>query len=322
MENSSFRDLIKRFKGARILVAGDVLLDLYVYGDAERISPEVPVPIVLEKSRKYTLGGAGNVARNIAALGGRVTLLGIVGDDEHGALVRKICRDHSITPELIHDSQYPTPLKTRTVVGQYQLLRVDRERPGSFTLSSKSGIEKRISKLGNYDIVVVSDYGKGFASNGTVQTLKKRFGKEKLIANIKPPSFVNCYHGIGVITLNAKEAHILTGVYPTNRRSASRVAKMVADRFLSSVVLTRGADGMTAYDRNAKEAFHVDSHALHVFDVAGAGDTVIATLATMLAVGEPFPRAAEIANRAAGVVVGVAGTAILSQEDLKLRVLY
>jgi len=326
-QKSKYQEIIEKFRSTKILVVGDVMLDLYIRGDVERISPEAPVPIVFEKLREYSLGGAGNVAANIAALGGRVTLLGNVGNDNEGKLVYGICRRSGIIPRFVSEPKRPTSLKTRATSGHHQLLRIDREKIGTISKDVKKKVARLIENFGDQDLVVVSDYAKGFITEAVVGALKKRFGGNKIIANIKPAAhaelykgintIVGLYKGINTITLNVKEVHLFTGIDASTDKGAVNASRLLCGRLGASVVLTRGEHGLTAYDRKLRKAIHVANRALHVFDVTGAGDTVIATLALMLGAGAPLFKAAEVANRAGGIAVGLLGTAVVRPSDLK-----
>lgn len=326
-QKSKYQEIVKKFRATKILVAGDVMLDLYIRGDVERISPEAPVPIVFEKSREYSLGGAGNVAANIAALGGRITLLGSVGNDSEGRFIYGLCRQSGIIPRFVSEPERPTSQKTRAVSGHHQLLRIDREEIGAISKDAEKKVARLIENFGDQDLVVVSDYAKGFITEAVVAALKKRFGGNKIIANIKPAAhaelykgintIVGLYKGINTITLNVKEAYLFTGIDASTDKGAVNASRLLCGRLGASVVLTRGEHGLTAYDRKFRKAVHVANSALRVFDVTGAGDTVVATLALMLAVGEPLFRATEVANHAGGIVVGLSGTAVVRPSDLK-----
>lgn len=316
-QKSKYQEIIDKFRTTKILVVGDVMLDLYIRGDVKRISPEAPVPIVFERLREYSLGGAGNVAANIAALGGRVTLMGSVGNDNEGKLVYGVCRRNGIIPRFVYEPKRPTSLKTRATSGHHQLLRIDREKIGAISKDTEKKVTRLAGNIGDQDLVVISDYAKGFITEAVVRALKKRFGGKKIIANIKPAAHVELYKGINTVTLNEQEACLLTGVDTSTDREATNVSRLLCNRFMASVVLTRGERGLTAYDRNLRKAIHITNHVLHVFDVTGAGDTVIATLALMFGAGAPLFKSAEVANRAGGIVVGLRGTAVVRPSDLK-----
>lgn len=310
-------DMVKGFQTTKVLVVGDAMLDIYLHGAAERISPEAPVPVFLEKSREYCLGGAGNVANNAAALGGRVTLMGAIGNDGEGKVVLKLCKNGKIFPRFVREGGRPTIQKMRAISGHYQLLRVDRENATLLSQTAEKRTTRLIKNFPDYDIVVVSDYGKGFITKNVVASLKKRFGGKRIVANIKPTINTRLYRGVGVVTLNAKEGQVLTGIDAATTHGAVAAARALSKYFRASVVLTRGEQGMTVCDAKTGKISHVASRALRVFDVTGAGDTVIATLALALGSKLPLLRAAEIANRAAGIVVGLRGTAVVRPDDLK-----
>ncbi|MBI2033717.1 MAG: bifunctional hydroxymethylpyrimidine kinase/phosphomethylpyrimidine kinase [Candidatus Liptonbacteria bacterium] len=326
---SKYQEIVKKFKTTKILVFGDVMLDLYIQGDVERISPEAPVPIVLERSREYSLGGAGNVAANIAALGGRVTLMGNVGNDSEEDFVRGLCRRSAIVPRFLHEPKRPTSTKVRTVSGQHLLLRIDREKIGEISKVTEKKAVRLLGNLHGQDLVVISDYAKGFVTEAAIRAIKKRFAGKKIVANIKPMPIaqmgtlafkgidIGLFKGINTITMNANEGRFFAGVDTSTDKGAANAARRLSKRLNASVVLTRGSNGLTAYDNKLSKAAHVVNRPLHVFDVTGAGDTVVAVLALMLGAGVPLFKAAEVANHAGGIVVGRRGTAVVQPSDLK-----
>ncbi len=317
MNKAFSRDVLKKIKQTKVLVLGDVLLDLYVRGDVHRISPEAPVPIMLETSREYSLGGAGNVANNIASVGGRVSLVSAVGRDKEADIVRRICAKNSVRFRFVSESRRHTPLKMRAVAGQHQLLRVDREHVREISEASRKKLFQMIKNIPDHHFIVLSDYVKGFVTKDVVEALKKRFGSGRIIANIKPSSKIGNYKNVGVITMNAKEGYDLTGMYGDTDHATAQALRRLARLFSASVVMTRSEKGMSVYNNVTKKISHISSPALHVFDVTGAGDTVVALLGLMLGTGMPLEMSAEIANRAAGVVVGMPGTAVLRPQDFK-----
>lgn len=329
VQKSEYQEIVKKFKDTKVLVFGDVMLDLYILGDVERISPEAPVPIVLERSREYSLGGAGNVAANIASLGGRVTLVGNVGNDSEEDFIRGLCRRSAIVPRFLHESKRPTTTKMRTVSGQHLLLRIDREKIGEISKVTEKKVVRLLGNLHDQDLVVVSDYAKGFVTEASIRAVKKRFGGKKIMANIKPMPIaqigvfafkgidIGLFKGINTITMNANEGRFFTDVDTSTDKGAVNAARLLSKRLNASVVLTRGSHGLTAYDSKLGKAAHVVNRPLHVFDVTGAGDTVVAVLALMLGVGVQLFKAAEVANHAGGIVVGRRGTAVVQPSDLK-----
>ncbi len=306
---------IKEFNQKKILVVGDIMLDHYLKGGVSRISPEAPVPVLAKSSESYALGGAGNVAANIASLKGRVTLLGVTGDDPESGIIKKICAGLKITPRLIIEKKRPTTLKTRVVSGRHQLLRIDTETTARPKTQTENELIKTINRLPNFNIIVISDYAKGCLTKKVFTALKNRFKNVQIIADIKP-SQANLYSNVFLITPNLKETYDLTGLNAQEPKSAEKSAKLLSDRFSSSVIITRGEHGLTLYEKETKKITHIPSHTIHIFDVTGAGDTVVAVLALMVALGEDLKISARVANLAAGLVVSEEGTATLSPQVL------
>lgn len=329
MPKLKYQDIVEKFHKMKALIFGDVMLDFYIRGDVERISPEAPVPIVVERSREYSLGGAGNVAANIAALGARTTLMGNVGKDAEEVLIRTLCRESDITGRFLYEPKRPTSTKMRAVAGQHLLLRVDRETIGLISKSTEKKAIREVKDMGDQDVVVVSDYAKGFVTQDAIRAMKERFGGKKIMANIKPMPIaqaggvmfkgidISIFKGIHTISMNANEGRFFTGIDTSTNKGAAAAARLLGRRLNASVVLTRGKHGLTAYDQKTRRAVHIINHALHVFDVTGAGDTVIATLTLLLGAGMPLFEAAEVANHAGGIVVGRLGTAVIRPADLK-----
>lgn len=306
---------INQFPKKSILVVGDVMLDLYIRGEVERISPEAPVLVVLETSRQVALGGAANVANNIKALGGKVSLLGIIGKDVEGEAIKKACRAIKINSCLITDPERTTTIKTRALARHHHLLRIDRENKNALSPAIEKKIINAINKLPNYDLVVISDYNKGFITKNIIQALEKRFGKNKIIANFKPAN-AHLFKNVLALTHNLKEAKEITNLFATDNKSAEKVAAALAKIFSASIILTRGDQGMTIWEKG-NNACHVPAFAAKVMDVTGASDTVISVVALMLASGSSMIEAATLANKAAGLVVSKEGTAIISINELE-----
>lgn len=315
MDEDFIKKAIAGFKRKSILVVGDVILDLYIRGEVDRISPEAPVPVVLEKSRRFILGGAGNVAANVAALGGKATLLGVVGRDGEGEMIKKLCRSNRAGHRLIVDSGRPTTLKTRAVARRHQILRVDREATGNLSRKLERKAIELISKAPDQDLVIISDYAKGFVTAGVVKALAARFGKTKIIVGLKPKT-ASLYKRFLLATLNLKEMAELFGISAHTAEEASRAVRAASRKLDTSIVLTRGEHGMTVYDKKTRRVSQVRARALNIFDVTGAGDTVIAALGLMLASGAKLAVAADVANHAAGLVVGKEGTETVSPTEL------
>jgi rfaE bifunctional protein kinase chain/domain len=298
---------------ARVLVVGDVMLDRYWFGEVSRISPEAPVAIVKFSRSDERPGGAANVARNAAALGARVTLLSVVGRDEAGRKLHALLRQEKITTRLHHDRSIDTTVKLR-VIGprQHQLLRIDFEtEPSHEILRSKLADYEKL--VAGCDAVILSDYGKGgLAHIARMIDLARRRRKPVLI-DPKGADFAR-YRGATLITPNVSEFREVAGGWKNEREFTERAQRLRRNLKVESLLVTRGADGMTLFERGGR--LHVPAQAREVSDVSGAGDTVIATLAAMLAAGSDMPNAVRAANRAAGIVVGKFGTAVVQPSEL------
>jgi rfaE bifunctional protein kinase chain/domain len=307
------RATIEKIKKTRVLVVGDVMLDRYWYGDVDRISPEAPVPVVKFRRSEERPGGAANVARNAAALGARVTLLSVVGDDEPGRSLTQLVRREKITARLHRDRTIDTTVKLR-VIGppRHQLLRVDFEtEPSHEILRSKLADYTKL--IAGCDAVILSDYGKGGLTHiARMIELARRHGKPVLI-DPKGNDFAR-YQGATLITPNLNEFRIVAGAWKTEPELSERAQRLRRKLKVDALLVTRGADGMTLFERGGR--LQVPAQAREVSDVSGAGDTVIATMAVMLAGGYTMDEAVRIANRAAGIVVGKFGTAVALPREL------
>jgi rfaE bifunctional protein kinase chain/domain len=298
---------------ARVLVVGDVMLDRYWFGDVSRISPEAPVPVVKFRRSEERPGGAANVARNAAALGARVTLLSVVGDDEPGRRLAALLRAEKIAARLHRDLTIDTTVKLR-VIGppRHQLLRVDFEtEPSHEILRAKLADYRKL--VAGCDAVILSDYGKGGLTHiARMIALARRYRKPVLI-DPKGNDFAR-YHGATLITPNLNEFRDVAGSWKSDVELTDRAQRLRRRLKIDALLVTRGADGMTLYERARR--LHVPAQAREVSDVSGAGDTVIATMAVMLAGGCAMDEAVRVANRAAGIVVGKFGTAVAHPEEL------
>lgn len=298
---------------ARLLVVGDVMLDRYWFGEVSRISPEAPVPVVKVEKTEERPGGAANVARNVAALGAQVGLLSVVGADEAGQSLARLLADSAIDASLHEDPQLSTTVKLRVLGRQQQLLRIDFENsPTHEVLQAKlAEFEQRVQAC---DVVILSDYGKGGLTHiAAMIRLARQHGKPVLV-DPKGDDYAR-YAGASVITPNRAELREVVGRWANEADLAQRVARLRAELGLDALLLTRSEEGMTLFAPQG--ATHEPAHAREVYDVSGAGDTVIATLAVMLASGLSLADAMRWANRAAGVVVGKLGTATCTLEELK-----
>jgi len=311
--------LVERLHQARILVLGDVMLDRYVYGSVERMSPEAPVPVLRQADERAMPGGAGNVARNIAALGAKALLIGLIGKDAAGReLEAMLGEEHNVTARLIADAGRPTTVKTRFVAGRQQLLRLDAEEAAPAEgETAKALLAALKAALPSVDIVLFSDYAKGVLSDDLLQraiAMVHGAGK-RLIVDPKSKDFRR-YAGADLLTPNQGELAAATGVAGEDDRSvAAAASEAMAAAGVAALLVTRSERGMTLVTRGAGP-LHLPAEAREVFDVSGAGDTAIAALAAALAVGAEVPRAARLANTAAGVAIGKLGTAVVHPADL------
>ena len=297
-----------------MLVVGDVMLDRYWFGEVSRISPEAPVPVVLvnEKREELRLGGAANVAHNCAALGARTRLLSVIGADEAGRRLTQLARKAGIQAELRTDRSVRTTEKLRVIGRQQQLLRMDFERqPSREVLGSK--LADFATALPECDVVLLSDYGKGGMTHIAEMIKRARVARKPVLVDPKGDDY-NRYRGATVITPNRAELREVVGTWKDEKDLERRAQKLRRDLGLQAVLLTRGEEGMTLF--RDKGVMRIKTEAREVFDVSGAGDTVIATLAVMLGSGAKMEAAVRVANRAAGIVVGKLGTAVATHGEV------
>lgn len=302
----------RALRKARVLVVGDVMLDRYWHGEVSRLSPEAPVPVVKVERSEERPGGAANVARNIAALGARATLLSVVGRDEAGDALAALLKSAGVTARLHRDSSIDTTIKLRVIGRAQQLLRVDFEtRPAREILRSK--LADYAALLPRCDAVVLSDYGKGgLAHIARMIALARRRGKPVLV-DPKGDDFSR-YRGATLITPNRAEFRAVAGSWRDERDLTARAQRLRRRLQAQALLVTRSEEGMTLYNRAGRR--HAPAQAREVYDVSGAGDTVIATLAAAMAAGAGLPQAVDLANRAAGIVVAKFGTAVALPEEL------
>jgi rfaE bifunctional protein kinase chain/domain len=296
----------------RLLVVGDVMLDRYWFGDVSRISPEAPVPVVRIEKREARLGGAANVARNAAALGAHCGLLGVVGNDEAGDQVEQILQESSIHSYLKRDEAISTIIKLRVIGRQQQMVRIDfEEAPSETTLRDKLTQFKAI--LADYDVIIFSDYNKGSLVNVAEMIRMAREAGKTVMVDPKGDDFTP-YRGATMLTPNKSELKRIVGTWKTEEQLTGKAQNLREELGLEALLLTRSEEGMSLY--TADEVLHVHADAREVFDVSGAGDTVIATMAAMMGAGVPLAEALATANRAGGIVVGKLGTATVTREEL------
>ncbi|MGB9991043.1 D-glycero-beta-D-manno-heptose-7-phosphate kinase [Pseudoduganella rhizocola] len=296
----------------RILVVGDVMLDRYWFGDVSRISPEAPVPVVRIEKREARLGGAANVARNAAALGAHAGLLGIVGADEAGTQVEQLLEGGGIHSYLKRDEAISTIIKLRVIGRQQQMLRIDFEEPPSDTVLRNKLMQFK-TLLPDYNVIILSDYAKGSLVNVADMIASARAEGKVVMVDPKGDDFTR-YAGATVLTPNKGELKRIVGSWSSEEQLTTKAQNLRAELKLDALLLTRSEEGMTLF--TADDKFHIPADAREVFDVSGAGDTVIATMAAMLGAGASWNEAVQTANRAGGIVVGKLGTATVTREEL------
>lgn len=314
---------LSTFSDCHVWVVGDLMLDEYVWGEVARISPEAPVPVLAVAREEYTLGGAGNVAANLVALGARVTVAGVAGDDRHGRLLRQRFQDLGIDAEgVVVEPERSTTRKTRIVAARQQVLRIDRETPRPVDSGTVAAILRRIEDgIASAGAVLVSDYGKGLLTRPLLAGLMaaaRRQGKPVLV-DPKGDDYRR-YAGATLITPNRNEASQAAGIAIVDEASLHRAAAILHERSgVDRLVVTCGPEGMVLFEKGRMPRT-IRSEARQVFDVSGAGDTVIAVLGLALAAGADWIEAAGLANAAAGIVVGKVGTATVSRKELAMAV--
>jgi len=316
--NQKSDEIISRFKGQTILVVGDVMLDEYIWGEVERISPEAPVPVVRVKNETWVLGGAANVAHNISSLGGRAILAGVIGDDPPGRKLSALLEENGIDARgLVVDQVRPTVTKSRILAGHQQVVRIDREVVNDITAGSRKDILKAIHQMiDEIDGIILEDYAKGVITQELIRDLIELAEKRNIFIVVDPNSYRQfSYHGASLVTPNHKEAIEAAGLgreVELEELGRSLLAKWGS----KAILITLGEDGMCLFEEG-NESFHIPTIAREVFDVSGAGDTVIGTVSLSLAAGSKVPEAARLANYAAGVVVGKLGTATVTPDELR-----
>lgn len=307
-----YKDAIVQFSQKSVLVVGDIMVDHYTYGSVSRVSPEAPVPVLLKTKEERVLGGAANVAFNLCTLGARVTMAGVVGDDHHKDTVSSLLKDAGIGTCLLVDRTRSTTVKHRLVgTANQQLLRLDHEHTHHLSSEQEEAFLSQIKKmLSSVDAVVLSDYAKGFFSRNFTQKIIVAAQKRGVLvtADIKPKN-KEYFRGVALLTPNWKEATEMSGEH-----DVLQVGSALRDYFDSDILLTRGGDGIDVFSKGGHD--HLPTKKIQVFDVTGAGDTVIATATLALLGGLPAKEAGVLANVAGGVVVQKTGTSFLNSEEL------
>jgi rfaE bifunctional protein kinase chain/domain len=313
------RDILAAVRRKRVVVVGDVMVDRYLWGSVSRISPEAPVPVVEIARETSRLGGAANVANNVVSLGAACSLCGLAGDDDEGARLARRLEDQGIAASgLVRASGRPTTVKTRIIAHNQQVVRADRETRDDVTGEAEARLRSAVSAaLATADAVIISDYGKGAVTKNLLDYLIPAARSADKIVSVDPKErqFRN-YSGVSLITPNQFEAGGIVGRRITDEDSLMAVGWEVFDMLSPGALLvTRGEHGMSLFEGGRRYA-HFPTVARHVYDVTGAGDTVIASFTLCLAAGATTAEAAQIANHAAGVVIREVGTATVGSDDL------
>lgn len=312
------KDIFKRFKDTGIIVIGDLMVDRYVWGKVKRISPEAPVPVVEVSDENLLPGGAANVANNLISLGARVFVTGIVGKDEMGSrLIRELNEKGINTDGIIIDGDRPTTIKTRIIAHSQQVVRFDKETREDINSSALSSILSYVRRcLPDIKGIIISDYCKGVITKRLMGKLLDMIDLKRFIAVDPKIGHFDYYKGVSLITPNINEASSGSGIEIIDEKTLIMAGKRLIERLqCGSVLITRGEEGMTLFEDNGRVT-HIPTSAKEVYDVTGAGDTVIATFTLCHCAGAPLRDSAMYANYAAGVVVGEVGTTVISKDKL------
>jgi D-beta-D-heptose 7-phosphate kinase/D-beta-D-heptose 1-phosphate adenosyltransferase len=325
LERARIASILRSFKGSRVVVVGDAMLDVFVFGQVTRISPEAPVPVVRVTRETERLGGAANVAMNVKSLGGTVALVGVRGDDLAGARLHRAARARGIDARLVRLAGRPTTVKTRIMAHHQQMVRTDREVSEPIDSVVEARLLAQVGKvLRKGSALIVSDYRKGVVTASFMRgliALARRHGV-RVLADPKVRD-IGLFRGAYLVTPNQKEAEEISGILIGTDDDAERVVRRIAQRAgTEGALVTRGEEGMTLGLRSGRKfnCWHVRATAREVFDVTGAGDTAIATLALALVAGALPHEAMVLANLAAGVVVGKLGTASVTRAEIRAAV--
>lgn len=316
-------EVLHSFKNKRILIIGDLILDRYLYGKVTRISPEAPVPVVEVVDESFFLGGATNVAHNITSLGGQASIAGVVGKDRAGGVLTELLHQKNINTDGIIEDKRPTTVKTRVIAQKQQIVRFDREDRRKLEGKNLFHLLTYVKKvILDHDAIIISDYKKGVISSALVKGIIKYAKPRETFVAVDPKvGHFHFYRNVSLVTPNLLEASQGSGVEIKDEKSLLKAGKVLMNRLsCKSILITRGEEGMSLFERSPhlREIIptHIPTVARKVFDVTGAGDTVIASFTLAYAAGATLVEAATIANHAAGIVVGEIGTAVTTQEDL------
>lgn len=318
LPSKKLNEVFRKAKDCHILIIGDIILDQFVWGRVERISPEAPVPVVEVTKEEFRLGGAANVANNVISLGGRATLVGIVGKDPYRDRLVELLSDRGISPEGLITCARPTTVKTRVIAHHQQVIRFDREDRSPMSRAALTRLREFILDLkDHWDGLIISDYKKGVVTNSLMRTIREEFISKGVFVVVDPKmGHFPLYRGVSAVTPNLKEASDGAGLKIKDEKSLLVAGERIKKRLqCQCVLITRGEEGMSLFiDGGVK---HIPTMARDVYDVTGAGDTVVAAFSLFHLAGASFEEAATLANVAAGVVVGKVGTAVTTQGEIR-----
>jgi D-beta-D-heptose 7-phosphate kinase/D-beta-D-heptose 1-phosphate adenosyltransferase len=322
-DSGKIEKTVRDFKDVSVMVIGDLILDEFIWGDVSRISPEAPVPVVWVKKESFMPGGASNVANNLSSLGAKVYSVGVIGDDDRGAVLKSELDQKGVdTSGILVDGSRPTTLKTRVVAGHQQVVRIDKERTEPLAEAMVRRMIDRITEMvKKVDAVIIEDYGKGVITPRLLQRIVPLAKRGNKIISVDPKEeHFRYYRGITVITPNNHEASKAVGFQIKDEATLKKAGSALLSKIGCKIALvTLGENGMAVF-RKGKPMEHIPTVAQEVFDVSGAGDTVIATYTLALAAGADPVMAAYIANCAGGIVVGKVGIAVVSPDELITRI--
>lgn len=319
-EKQTLIDIIERQMGKKILVVGDLMLDRFIYGSVDRISPEAPVPIVKVKEEINKLGGAGNTAQNLRTLGAEPILVAVTGIDKEAETIRNTLSDSGIAIDgLVSLSERPTTVKTRILAQRQQVVRLDSEN--DFTLDKKdtNQLKETLSRyIDDVDAVIISDYSKGLITQELIEYITSNVSSDIIVAVDPKPSNHRCYKNVGIITPNIKEASEISLKKIVTDEDLKEAGDILFDMLgCRSLLITLSERGMALFEKKGSEPKYLETRAREVYDVSGAGDTVIAAFTLAASAGAELIQAAELANFAAGMVVAKLGTASVSASELR-----
>lgn len=321
--------VLQKVQGVSVLVVGDIILDRYIWGGVNRISPEAPVPVVNVKRVEDRLGGAGNAVNNLLRMGANVSLCGVIGDDQEGKKVLELLQEDEVNREgIMIDRGSPTSLKTRVIAQSQQVVRIDREDPSDKGVALREGLAALVDEqINSVQAVIISDYGKGTISDSIMTRISAARQAKRLGLKVRPvivdphPRNFDIYQGITIAKPNRKEAEAACGAEIADHDSAIVACRQLMERWEAEMMMiTLGEDGLVIVTPEDSDGICLETVAQEVFDVSGAGDTVTAVVTLALAVGAPPVVAGDLANIAAGIVVSEVGTVPIEFEQLKQAV--